>query len=531
MKRKSLNYKDSFLKGVFILLFSQIIVKVVGLVYKVYLTNKEGFGDSGNAIYSSGFQIYALLLTLSSTGVPNAIAKLVSERLAIGDTKGAHNIFKISFVTFAILGSLGTTLLFIGAKFIANVWLEIPEAEYTLIALSPSILFVAISSVIKGYFNGMHNMKATANSQSIEQIFKTLLTIILVEIVAKVSSNNTMLMAAAANLATTIATFLGFGYLYKYYIERKKQIASQVKNSTNHIPTRIRKTIKNILCVAMPISLSSIMSSFNRNIDSLTIVRTLKKYMQESDAKIQYGILSGKIDTLIILPMAFNISFITPLVPEISSLVATSNFKEVKRKIYFALLITVLIGLPSTVGMYIFAKPILATLFPNATQGYKLLQLSSLVIIFTLISQTINACLQGLGKNIVPAVALGVGMTCKLFCNIVLINIEKIGINGAIIGNIMCNLVACIIGLYELNKSVKINIIKLMIKPIFATLIMSICAYGTYIHLRRKIFEKVATILAIIIAVIIYAVLILILKVFSKEEIESMGVLKKSKNT
>ena len=532
MKGKSLNNKDYFFKNVLILLFSQIIVKVVGLVYKLYLTNKEGFGDSGNAIYSSGFQIYALLLTLSSTGVPNAIAKLVSERLAIGDTKGAHNIFKISFVTFAILGSIGTIFLFMGANFIANVCLEIPEAEYTLIALSPSILFVAISSVIKGYFNGMQNMKATANSQTIEQIFKTLLTIILVEIVSKISFNNTILMAAGANLATTMATFLGFAYLYKYYIERRKEIASEVKASTNNLPIRIRKTIKNILSVAMPISLSSIMSSFNRNIDSFTIVRILKKYINESEAKIQYGILSGKVDILIMLPTAFNIAFITPLVPEISSLTAKGNFEQVNKKINFALLITILIGLPSTIGMYIFAEPILAILFPNATQGYKLLQLSSFIVIFTLVLQTINASLQGLGKNIVPAIALGVGMICKLFCNIILINIEKIGINGAIIGNIMCNLVACIIGFHELNKNmkIKINIIKIIFKPIIATFIMSICSYSLYYRLKGIVFEKMATILAIVFAIIIYVISILILKVFSKEQIESLNIFKKLKN-
>ena len=91
-------------KGIISLLFSQILIKFMGLAYKLYLTNKEGFGDSGNAIYSSGFQIYALLLTFSSTGVPNAIAKLTSERFAIGDNRGAYRIFKIAFFTFAVFG-------------------------------------------------------------------------------------------------------------------------------------------------------------------------------------------------------------------------------------------------------------------------------------------------------------------------------------------------------------------------------------------------------------------------------------------
>ena len=110
------NKKETFFKGVFSLLLSQIIIKIIGLAYKLYLTNREGFGDNGNAIYSSGFQIYALLLTFSSTGVPNAISKLISERVAIGDNKGAHKIFKISFLMFAVIGGIGTILLFLFSK-------------------------------------------------------------------------------------------------------------------------------------------------------------------------------------------------------------------------------------------------------------------------------------------------------------------------------------------------------------------------------------------------------------------------------
>lgn len=126
MKKK----KEKVIKGIIALLFSQILIKIIGLAYKFYLTNKEGFGDTGNAIYSAGFQVYALLLTFSSTGVPNAIAKLVAERIAEGDNKGANKIFKIAFFTFAFFGLIGTVILFLGAKIIANKFLEIPEAEY-----------------------------------------------------------------------------------------------------------------------------------------------------------------------------------------------------------------------------------------------------------------------------------------------------------------------------------------------------------------------------------------------------------------
>lgn len=400
--------KESFMQGVLTLMFSQMLIKVLGLVYTLYLTNREGFGDAGNAIYSSGFQIYALLLTLSSIGVPNAISKLVSERIAVGDNKGAHRIFKIAFVTFAFIGLIGTLLLFFGAHYISHYWLQIPESELTLVALSPSIFFVSIASVLRGYFNASQNMKVTAKSQTVEQIFKTVLTIIAVEIIAFLSTTNTTLMAAGANLATTLATFSGFSCLFAYYRSNKKERTKEIQVTTNYKSESVKKIIKKILSVSVPISLSSLMSAINKNIDSVTVVRGLKKFLtDEAEAKIRYGRLSGKVDTLTSLPLAFNIAFATALVPAISAAMAKKDMGTANKRVSFSLLVTMLIGLPCTAGMLIFAEQILNLLFPNAAQGTLLLKISSLTIIFTVLAQTTNGALQGLGKVTTPAKALG----------------------------------------------------------------------------------------------------------------------------
>ena len=418
--------KETFAKGIIVLLFSQVLIKVIGLVYKLYLTNKEGFGDTGNAIYSAGFQIYALLLTFSSTGVPNAIAKLVAERLAIGDNKGAHKIFKIAFFTFAFFGLIGTALLFCGAKTIAVKFLEIPEAECSLITLSPSIFFVSIISVIRGYFNGRQNLSVMAKSQTIEQIFKTILTIILVEIVACITKNNTILMAGIANLATTIATIASFVYIFFYYRMRRREIGTEIVHSVNYVPTRIRKTLKKILKEAIPISLSSLLSSFNKNIDLFTIVKILKRFMSEREAKIQYGMLSGKIDTLCILPLSLNVPFVTGMVPAISRAVAIKNNEELDKKVNFFLGITIVIALPCTAGLIIFSKQILNLLFPNANNGAELLRINAISVFFAMFLQTINGILQGIGKSNIPLISFSIGIMFKFFANIILISNELV---------------------------------------------------------------------------------------------------------
>lgn len=518
-KERKKQVKESFMQGVFAMMFSQVLIKLIGLVYRLYLTNREGFGDEGNAIYSSGFYIYSLLLTLSSVGIPNAISKLVSERIAVGDNKGANRIFKIAFFTFGLLGFIGTCILFFGAHYISNFIIQIPEAELTLVALSPSIFFVALICVIRGYFNGNGTLKVTANSQTLEQIFKAVFTILLVELVAIAMGINTTVMAAGANLATTIATIGSFIYLFVFYKNNRTLNVNAVGVTTGK--ESILKVIKNILKVSIPISLSAILSSINKNIDSTTVVRGLKNFMDEGAAKIQYGILSGKVDTLTSLPLSFNIAFATALVPALSFARAKKDMTTANKRVSFSILVTILIGLPCTAGMYIFAEPILKLLFPAQSSGTLLLQISSLAIIFTVLAQTINGALQGLGKVMVPAMAFTVGVIAKFIINVVLVPIPEIGVNGAAIGTIACNMIACVIGFIVLKKNMNIQFkfSKYIIKPIIATFIMSICSYAIYIILLKIVSLKIAAIIAICLAIAIYALAIVSLKVFTKEEI------------
>ena len=526
-KKREINNKtkkEGFMQGVITLMFSQVLIKILGLVYTLYLTNRQGFGDKGNGICASGYQIYALLLTISSIGVPSAISKLVSERVAVGDNKGAHRIFKIAFATFAVIGLVGSLLLFFGANVIANQWLQIPDAEMTLVALSPAIFFVTVASVMRGYFNGRQKISVGAKSQTLEQVFKTLLTIIVVEVVAILSNVSTEWMAAGANLATTLATFLGFSYLFLYYRSERKEVATEIKNTVNYKYERVSTIIKRILLVSIPITLTAIMSSINKNVDSFTVVRNLRAFMPEDQATALYGILGGKVDTLTSLPLAINVAFATALVPAISAAKAKGDNKTITEKTSFSLLVSMLIGLPCTVGMLIFAQPILNLLFPNANDGALILQISALTIIFTILDQTINGALQGFGKLMIPTISLATGVFVKFIFNITLIKIPSIGVYGAAWGSVACHLVAFCIAFTMLRKNIKLNLTfsKFVVKPVVATVIMGICSYFTYLALKGIIIERLATIIAIMVAAVIYVLAIVVLKVFTEDEFKMM---------
>ena len=515
--------KESFMQGVITIMFSQILIKVLGLIYTLYLTNREGFGDVGNAIYVSGYQIYALLLTISSIGVPNAISKMVAERLAVGDNRGANRVFKVALATFGIIGACGTVLLFGFSHIIAYNWIQIPEAELTLIALSPAIFFVSISSVFRGYFNGRRTLKITARAQTIEQIFKTVLTIIIVEIVAYITTTSTEMMAAGANLATTIATFSSFAYMFIYYRTKRKEIGNEIEQTVNYKYENVKTIIKRILMVSIPLTLSSIMTSFNKNIDSFTVKRILSTYLGSETAQTLYGILGGKVDTVTNLPLAINIAFSTALVPAISAARAKKDTKTATKRVSFSLLTSMLIGLPCVVGLVVFAQPILNLLYPNANSGALLLQLVSIGVIFSILNQTISGALQGFGKVMIPAYALGAGCLVKLILNLILLRIPALNVYGAAISTIFCHATAFMIVYIVLKKYIKIDLsfMKFVIKPIIASGIMGICSYTIYLLLMNNgiFYGNKATIIAMLFAVIIYVLAVITLKIYNEEDI------------
>ena len=469
----------------------------------------------------NGYHIYALLLAISSIGVPNAIAKLISERLALGDNKGAQRIFRIAFATFAVIGFVGTLFLFFGAHYIANNFLYVPEAEFTIKTLSPAIFFVSISSVMRGYFNGRQEMAATSKSQTFEQVFKTVLTVVLVELAVFMTNQNTVVMATFATIATSLATILSFIYLFRFYKIARRDINVENKPGVETEKGSVKSIVKKILGVSIPISISSILSSINKNVDSFTVVRLLKPKLGEKANEL-YGILSGKVDILTSMPLAFNIAFATALVPAISAARVKNDKETINNRISFSLLVTLLIGLPCTVGMLVYADGILNLLFPAESAGAMLLAISALTIFFTALAQTINGALQGLGKVKVPAIALGCGVFVKLIANLVLIPIDGIYANGAAIGSVLCHIVSFSIVYYTLRKTVKLQfkLHRLMIRPVLATIIMMIFSYASYLFIMNLASSiRLATIIAIVVAIIVYAISVVLLKIFSKSDI------------
>jgi stage V sporulation protein B len=337
------------------------------------------------------------------------------------------------------------------------------------------------------------------------------------------TNTSTKLMAAGANLATTLATFSSFAYLFMYYKLKRKEIGKEISQTVNYKHEKVSKVIKMILAVSIPMTLSSVMSSLNKNIDSVTVSRMLQTYQGQTvkEATANYGILGGKVDTLTSLPLSINIAFATALVPAIAEAKIRKDMEAATKKTSFSLLLSMIIGLPCTIGMCMYSQQILNLIYPNANQGASILQICSFTIIFTILDQTINGALQGFGKVFVPAIALGCGCLTKLAFNLILLRIPGTGVYGAAVGSVACHMVAFTIAFNVLRKNVKLDLkfSDFIIKPVIATLIMAVCSYASFIFINKFVAEKLAFVVAILVACIVYTIAILALKVLKKEEI------------
>ena len=517
----------SFMKNVAMLMIAQIVIKILGFIYRLVILNVEGFGNIGNGYYDTGYTVYSLLLTISSVGIPTVISKLVSERVATGDHRGAYRIFKISLKIFTIIGAILSVALFLGAELIASKILNVPDIKYVLMVLAPAIMFVASSSVIRGYFAGLGSMKSTSVSQTLEQFFNCVLTITFVYALV---GKEPAIMAAGGNVSTTLAIIISFTYLFIFYKRRKKGILADCEAQT--VPEEDKTTgklLKTIFAISIPMTIGSLISVVNTMIDTATISNCIQtafsgildtKEALEAKAMELSGTLS-KVITIIHLPLAITASFCTALVPAISSAISVKDYKTVNKRLTFSIFASILIIMPCAVGMAVLAEPILKLIYPAAYDGALILMLSTLTMIFVSLNYVVNGGLYGFGKIHIPAISLAIGGLIKLVFNVVLISNPKINIYGAVITSIVSQGLAFGICLYYLNKQIKLdmNFKDNVLKPILASAIMGAIVYFTYRLLIGPFGNAISTIISILVGVISYAILVLITKMLKKEDL------------
>lgn len=518
--------KQTFIKGVLIIMIAQILIKIFGFIYRVVLTNIDGFQDVGNSYYGSGYKVYAFILAIATMGIPNTISKLVAEKRALGDNRGAHRIFRTALYVFGFIGVLSGLLLFLSSKYISIHMLSNEGVRYTLMVLSPAVVFVSIASVFRGYFVGMENMMAHSVAQIVEQIINSILSIVFVVMLIGRSPE---IMAAGSTAATAVATLAALMYLVMYYNKNKKDIWKEVNDSEKFQTDSRKHVVKKILSYLVPISFGSVVIAFAGIIDLVTVMDGLQKFGYTAiEANAKFGIILGKVDILTSVPLALNVAFATSLVPIITAAIVKNNRKEAVDKINYSLKMSSIIAFPAAAGLAVLAAPIITMLFPNAIDGAYLLRIEAFIVIFSVIAQTAYGALHGLGKLYIPGIALLVGAMVKYGINVIFIPVYGeivVPISSVIYQFIACSIAMLV--LYNVLKS-QIQIKNTFLKPIISTIFMVfsiILTYNLMVYITNK--NLISTLVSILTGILIYIGVLTITRVMTRDEVNMLPYVNK----
>lgn len=520
-KKTNKDKKGSFIIQASVLAAASLIVRFIGFLYRLPLTAL--IGDRGNAIYSAGYYIYTFLLILSSAGLPAAISRLVSTRIAKGEYRNAQKIFRVSMIFAGAAGAIGMLVLFFFAEPIAKM-VDSPNSVYCLQTLAPTLLIVGVMSVYRGYLQGMNIMTPTAVSQIFEQVFNAVFSVYLAWVLVKQSIP---LGAAGGTAGTGIGALAGLIVVMIFYNRMKPEIRHNMRIEEKGIYQETTgEAFKKLVVTAFPIIAGTAVFSMTNLIDMKMVMSGLMSSgaFTEAEAEVLYGQLSGKYVTLTTFPVSISSAMATAAIPNIAMAVTVGNKKEVKRKINTALKLAMIISIPAAVGIGVLGDQILSMLFPSYPEGGVLLKVGAISIAFLSFCQIVTGVLQGIGKIQVPVIGALLGAVVKIALNWILIRIPSINVVGAVISTDVCYLVASIFNVIMLMRYTKtrVNFSGVLIKPTIGSIIMGIgCVIG-YKVISLVFGNTISTLLTIIVAVIIYLLVMIFIRGITEEDLLSI---------
>ncbi len=511
---------NSFLKGAAILGMAGIVVKILGAIYRIPLSNI--ITDEGLGYFQTAHPLYVLLLTISTAGFPVAIAKLVSEKRAVGDFRSAHKVFKVALVGLVMAGVLTSLFVLFSARAIVES-IGNPNAYYSFIALVPALFFVPIMSAFRGLFQGRQTMGPTAISQTVEQFVRVVVGLTLTYFLL---DKGIPMAAGGASFGGSAGAIIGTVVIIFIYLSKKKEISEEINSSLINEEYNVSSIMKDLLIIAIPITIGSAINPIMDTIDTALVLKRLQSInYTQAQANDLYGQLKGFAQTLINLPQIFSIAIAMSIVPAIADAMAREKKHEIKKIISSGIRITLLIGLPAAFGLFVLARPIIGLLYyKNSIESIistgRILQYLSFGVISLTLVQALTAILQGLGKPIIPVLSLLVGAIVKVFLTYTLTVIPSINIRGAAISTVAAYTIAAIINIVAVIYITKINFNykNIFLKPLVSSLGMALVAKVSFMFFTGIIGERKSTIVAILIAAVVYVVLLVLTGSITSED-------------
>lgn len=543
-----------FVNGVLILTISNILVKAIGLLFKIPLHSL--LGDTGMGYFNAAYTIYTAFFMISTAGLPVAISYMISRSRAAGNFRQVKKIMRIAFAVFFVIGTVGSLAMFFGADFFANTLTEFPDSKLCIVAIAPTLFFVCLTSAFRGYFQGHQIMWPTAISQLLESLGKLLIGILLA--LWSIGEGHSLPETAAWTIfGLTVGVFVGMAFIWvtKLLYKTDKVNAEYALPDGDALPVeRTRALLKELIVMAVPVTLSSSVMSLANLIDLTVIARRLQDIGFTPDgASTLYGnytTLAVPLFNLIpvlVYPIGYS------LVPMITALLVKKEDAESQRVMTSSLKTATILSMPCTVGLAVLSEPILTLIYGSknlltkytaegnallsdtmymshigetttsaslAAPLLSILALSSFLVCMLAIT---NSVLQAHKKPYLPLISMLIGAAVKIAASYFLIGNPNIGIYGAPISTDICYIIVVLFNFYFCARyaNFRPSVRKVFLKPLFASLLCGVTAAGSY-ALLVYLFgaSRIFTLVAIGLAAIVYFAAVLLTGALEKADFD-----------
>ncbi len=523
MARKS--SKNNYLKQAGILAVAGIICRIIGILYRSPLTSI--IGDEGNGYYTSAYNIYTIILLLSSYSIPSAVSKIIASKLALKEYRNAHRIFRCALIYVCVIGGAASLFTLFGAE----LFLE-GEAAVVLRVFSPTIFLSGFVGVLRGYFQAHGSMIQTSFSQILEQILNAVISILaanlLIDLVTSKSTTAQAIYGAAGSaLGTGSGVVAALLFMLFVYAINRKMIYTRIAKDRHRYVDSYGDILRGMLGTVTPIIMSTFIynfsTSFNQTVYSKVMIYA--RGLSLSQTATSYGIFAGKAMVIINIPIALASSLSSAMIPTISASSALGDQAATRKKVVNAMWTTMLIAIPSAVGLAVLAKPIMQLLFPqkdSLDMAAKLLAMIAITVVFYSLSTLSNGILQGIGQVKLPVRNAAIALAVQTVLLVVLLMFTELDLYALVICLIVYSFMMCVLNSISVRHCIGVgeNFKTMFLMPAIAAAIMGAAAKGTYMGMQLFVSSNIICLVpSLLVAVIVYFVAALMIGAVGREQL------------
>ena len=509
--------KQNFLQGTALLAMATAIVKVIGALYKIPLN--AIIGEQGFGYFNTAYEIYNVLLMISTAGLPVAMSRMISQASSLGHYNQVRRIYNTARGIFLGLGIAGSLLMTVFCRQLAAFQNQ-PDAWAAIGCLGPCVLLICIMSTYRGYFQGQSNMLPTSISQVLEAITKLIVGMIAALALLK-TTNSIPLAAGGAILGVTASCLLSAFYLFGCFRKSYKMMPC-----TDETPRSFGDTAKGLLIIAVPITIGSAGLQLLTMLETKIYMGRLLSLGYSQDAADTMRGIYGMTQTIFNMPCAFITPITISIIPAITAQLTLCNDAEAKATEESAVRITGLISMPCAFGLALIAEPVTALLGgytgDNLTLATKLMFVLGISIMFNAVVLVTTAIMQAHGYAGRPVINMLIGGVLKLAAVFILTGNPNIGIVGTPVGTLLCYLAIAALNLYSMRGLLAHPpaVLRNLARPFLAAATMGIFAYGTLWVLKTLGLNSrlILCALPIMVGVVVYVIAAVKFKVVTRED-------------